>query len=100
MKAFTSVKEIGRDTTEPYSDIRAALFRTFAPRDAKDRIKNVRPETLVDKTTARLLGIQENDLWIAAIAVQYNLFLVSGDRMSRIPEVWSGLRLVRWRTTL
>ncbi|MEK6286680.1 MAG: type II toxin-antitoxin system VapC family toxin [Acidobacteriota bacterium] len=96
MRAFKAIKEIGKDTTEPYSDIRAALFTRFAPRDSKDRIRNVRPETMVDKTTAVLLGIQENDLWIAAIAIEYNMILVSGDRMNRIREVWPGLRLVNW----
>lgn len=97
MRAYTLIKDINKNTTEPYSDIRAALFTQFAPRNVKDRIRNVRPERLTDKTTARELGIQENDLWIAAIAVEYNMFLVSDDRMDHIKSVWPALELVKWK---
>jgi tRNA(fMet)-specific endonuclease VapC len=98
MKAYKSIKEIGKNTTGPYSDIRAALFTLFAPRDPKDRIKSVRPERLTDKTSGVALGIQENDLWIAASAVEYNLDLVTDDRMSRIKDAWPALRIVKWKT--
>lgn len=96
MRAFTNVREIDKGTTGPYSDIRAALFTQFAPRDAKDRVRNVRPERLTDKTTGVSLGIQENDLWIAAIAVEYKMTLVSDDKMNRIKEVWP-LDFIKWK---
>ena len=99
MRAYRNIKEIGKKTTGPYSDIRAAVFTLFAPRNSKNRIKNVRPERLTDKTTGAELGIQENDLWIAAIAVEYNLYLVTDDRMARIREAWPGLKVVKWKTT-
>ena len=97
LRAFRSVREIGKGTTEHYASIRAALFTKFAPRTSKDRIKNVRPERLTDKTTGRELGIQENDLWMAAIAVQYNMSFVSDDKMRRIKEAWPTLDLIPWK---
>ncbi len=97
MRAYKAIREIDKGTTEHYANIRAELFRRFAPRDAKSRIRRVRPEQLVDKTTGLELGIQENDLWIAAIAVEYNMILVTDDRMARIQDVAPGLSVVKWK---
>ncbi len=79
-------REIDRHTTEPYSDIRAKLFQEFASNAKKGKVSAKRPEELVERTTGRELGIQENDLWIAAIAVQYNLVLVTQDKMKNIRQ--------------
>ena len=65
----------------------AKLFQQFASNAKKGKISSKRPEELVDKTTGKELGIQENDLWIAAIAVQYNLVLVTQDKMNNIRHV-------------
>ncbi len=97
MRAYKAIREIDKGTTEPYANIRAALFLKYAPRDAKNRVKNVRPEQLIDKTTGLELGIQENDLWIAAIAVEYRMILVTGDKMDHIKEVWPDLKIVKWK---
>jgi predicted nucleic acid-binding protein len=71
------------------------MFQRFAP--AGRRRKGRRPEELLDPATSRELGIQENDLWIAAQALQYNYVLVSHDQhMSRIREVSTELRLEDW----
>ena len=50
-----------------------------------------RPDQITDRVTATRLGIDENDLWIAAQAVQYNLALVTNDGMARIRAVLSEL---------
>ena len=100
MRAYKAIREIDKGTTEHYANIRAEMFRRFAPRDAKNRIRRVRPEQLVDKTTGLELGIQENDLWIAAIAVEYNMVLVTDDRMARILEVAPSLTLIRWKRSI
>lgn len=98
MKAFKQVREIDKHTTASYSDIRAALFQQFAPKSQKDKVsRKKRPEELIDKTTARELSIQENDLWIAAIAVQHNMVLVTEDRMTHIFQVEPRLRYRFWR---
>ncbi len=96
MKVF-KVREIDRHTTGPYSDIRAALFKRFSPKDKRGKVTQKRPETLIDRTTSLELGIQENDIWTAAIAVQHNMILVTDDRMGRIREVEPRLRCTSWR---
>ncbi|MCI0489754.1 MAG: PIN domain-containing protein [Blastocatellia bacterium] len=96
MKVF-KIREIGRHTTAPYSDIRAALFKRFGRVDSKGKLKKQWPEDLVDRTTSKELGIQENDLWMAAIAVEYNMVLVTEDKMTRIKEVEPRLRCAAWR---
>ncbi len=97
MRAFKSIREIDKDTTDPYSTIRAALSSKFGNRDAKGKVTSKRPELLVDKTTAYQLRIQENDLWMAAIAVERNMTLVSEDRMKSLVEAWPTLDLVQWK---
>jgi tRNA(fMet)-specific endonuclease VapC len=77
-----------------YGDLRARLFEKFAPK--KRRRKGLRPEELVDPVTAKELGIQENDLWIAAQAIERNLVLVTNDAMARIQEVASELKVEDW----
>lgn len=51
-------------------------------------------------TTAPELGIDENDLWIVAQAVERNLVLVTSDKMRRIRktirELHSGFRVEDW----
>ncbi|MBN1842386.1 MAG: PIN domain-containing protein [Deltaproteobacteria bacterium] len=93
MGQFPFVLDLDKHTVGPYSDLRAALFKKYAPKDPKGRVakRKRRPEDLVDRTTAKELGVQENDIWIAAQAIQYNLILVTQDRMSRIAEVSSTL---------
>jgi tRNA(fMet)-specific endonuclease VapC len=85
---FPGVLSIQRSTSTYYGQIRARLFKRFAPRNGK---KNLRPCQLVDPVTATVLGIQENDVWIAAQAIEFNLVLVTHDQMSRLREVASDL---------
>jgi predicted nucleic acid-binding protein len=46
--------------------------------------------------TSQELGIQENDLWMAAQALEYNLVFVTNDKMERIREVCADLQLENW----
>jgi predicted nucleic acid-binding protein len=62
-----------------YGQLRGALFRLYGTKKSRDRIKEKSPESLLDKTTGRELGIQENDLWIVSVAVQYDLHLITSD---------------------
>lgn len=75
---------IDRHTGKLYGELRGELFRRYGTQDSRGRLKEKRPEDLIDRTTSRELGIQENDLWIVSIAVQYNLRFVTGDKMERI----------------
>jgi tRNA(fMet)-specific endonuclease VapC len=81
--------DVRPSTAAPYGDLRAALFERYAP--GRDRA-GLRPEQLVDPITALSLQIQENDIWIAAQSIEYNLILVSGDGgMRRLVEAAPGL---------
>jgi len=63
------------------------LFEKCAPR--RRRTKARRPEELTDPVTSKLLGIQENDLWIAAQAFERRFVLVSNDAMNRIASIFT-----------
>jgi tRNA(fMet)-specific endonuclease VapC len=75
---------IDRHTGKLYGELRGELFRKYGTRDARGRLKEKRPEDLLDRTTSWELGIQENDLWIVCVSVQYNLRFVTADKMERI----------------
>ncbi len=87
MAGFPLVLDMDKHTVEPYSDLRAALFENYSPKDRRGRMTAKWPEDLWERTTAKQLGVQENDIWIAAQAIQYNLVLITGDHMRRLEEV-------------
>lgn len=103
MAKYPEVLELDKHTAEPYSDLRAELFKTYAPRDRKERrLTKKWVEDLFERTSAKELhGCQENDIWVASLAIQYNLVLVTEDRMVPIVEVSKclpdPLRIQKWR---
>lgn len=75
-------------TVHPYSLVRAEIWRLFATAQRRGH-KEKRPEDLLDKVTGKELGIDEPDLLIASVALEYNLILVTHDNkegMRRIKE--------------
>jgi tRNA(fMet)-specific endonuclease VapC len=60
---------IDEETAIFYSQIKAAVFNMFAPKDKSKR----------RSTSVRDLGFDDHDLWITATAIQHNLILVSAD---------------------
>ncbi len=84
---------VTQSTVSVYGRLRAALFDKYAPSKSR-RVK--RPEQLVDPVTSKSLGIQENDLWIAAQALERNFVLVTNDTMLRIREVAPELIAEDW----
>ena len=90
-KQLPQILEVSKHTAEPYGRIRAKLAESFPP--PSGWTKKIRPEQLYDPVTARELGIDENDLWIVAQAVERNLVLVTSDKMTRIREAVRGLYL-------
>ena len=70
---------IDDNTIEPYSLVRAELWRLLATRKKRGHKEKI-PEDLFDRVTGRELGIDERDLLIAGVAIQYNLRLATVDR--------------------
>ena len=88
--------EIDIHTANKYGELRALLFEKYAP---KRRKPGLRPEQLIDPVTSRELGIQENDLWIAAQAMVRNMTLATDDKLIRIHEVaGDDLHVENWTT--
>ena len=80
---------IDDNTIEPYAMLRAQLWRDYGTRKQRGYKEKV-PEELVERVSGKNLGIDERDLLIASIAVQYNLILVTNDQnrgMKRIEAV-------------
>jgi len=87
-KRLPNVLPVGKGTSHYYGQLRAKLFEKYAP---KNKRNGLRPCQLIDPVTALSLGIQENDLWIAAQAIEFNLVLVTHDQMNRLKEAATGL---------
>ncbi len=68
-----------------YGKMRAWLFNNCGPNANKTKPK--RAEQLVFPSMGQELGIDENDLWIAAQAKTHNLVLVSHDRRGNFGKV-------------
>ncbi len=83
---------------EQYGQMRAWLFNTCGPNANKTKPK--RAEQLVFPSTGQELGIDENDLWIAAQAMTHNLVLVTHDRRGNFGKVLqqfaASLRVEDW----
>lgn len=78
---------------EQYATLRSRLFERYAP--IKGHKKRV--EEWIDPTTSKELQVQENDIWIAAVAMAYNFVLVTHDKMNAIKSVvGEDLTIVDW----
>jgi tRNA(fMet)-specific endonuclease VapC len=64
-----AIYRVDEQTAQIYGQLKARIFRHFAPKEPNQR----------RKATIASLGFGDNDLWIAAIALQHDLTLVSSD---------------------
>lgn len=78
-KSKPVILPINGNVSEVYGELRALLFEKYIRKG-----KNKHPEQLIDPVTATEIGIEENDLWIVAQAMAYNLTLITNDKMRRI----------------
>ena len=93
-KQCPMILDIRKSTAVDYGRLRAMLLDKYA---RKKRKRCRWPEQMIEPSTGLSLGIQENDLWIAAQAVEHRLVLVSADKhMNRIHEVANDLALENW----
>ena len=71
---------IDQETAEIYGDFKSEIIQQFGPKEKSKR----------RTTKLNTIGINENDLWIAATALRYSLIVVSCDsdfaRMQQIRE--------------
>ncbi|MBX9254216.1 type II toxin-antitoxin system VapC family toxin [Desmonostoc muscorum CCALA 125] len=82
------IYNIDRETANTYGQLKSALFDQFAPKEKSKR----------RRTKITDLGFGENDLWIASIALQQNLTIVSADSdFQRIQQVRT-LSVESWLT--
>ncbi len=89
-EAFISsvdVYNIDSSISEIYAEIKAKLYEKFGPRDKKKR----------RKFKIQHLGISDNDLWIACVAIRQGMVLLSDNTKDflRIQTV-AELRLENW----
>jgi tRNA(fMet)-specific endonuclease VapC len=74
------VYPVDDQSADVYGALKAAILRHYGPRERSKR----------SKTRVWQLGISDNDLWIAAIALRNNLTVVSADSdVQRIQQVAS-----------
>ena len=91
------VLALDRHVVEYYAELRARLFRKYSPKNSRGRLTAKVVPDLWERSPDKLLGIQENDLWIASVAVERNLVLVTSDRLTHIQAVaGDDLRVERW----
>jgi tRNA(fMet)-specific endonuclease VapC len=89
VKAFLDTIDlypINLPITDIYGNLKGKLVNTFGPKEKAER----------RKFNIQALGFGDNDLWIAATAIHYNLTVVSTDRdFQRIQQV-EPLTLESW----
>ncbi|MGH7489229.1 MAG: PIN domain-containing protein, partial [bacterium] len=73
-KQLPLIVDVTATTRSDYASIRARLFRKYAPGELRRKVRQ--PEQLINPVTGSILGVQENDRWIAAQAVEHNLIVV------------------------
>jgi tRNA(fMet)-specific endonuclease VapC len=77
--ADISIYDINDRVSHIYAKLKAKIMDKFAPKE-----KNKRRKTKITN-----LGIGENDLWIAATAIENNLIVISRDSdFKKIQQAW------------
>jgi len=99
LRRFQYVFGVSEATAVPcYAQAKADVFRRYAPKAKKQKKREqIFIDELADPTSGKELQVQENDLWIAAVALEHNFVLVSSDSgMERIRAAFPSLRLENW----
>lgn len=79
---------IDRHTAQYYANIRAILYDRYMEKNYRGLPRNTTwIQDLRDLPTMKELHIQEPDLWLVSIAVQYNLMFVTLDRLPNMRAI-------------
>lgn len=76
---------IDENVAEAFGILKAAIFEKKSNRTL--RSKTGRASLLKTPMASKDMGVHENDLWVAAQALAYNLILVTNERMRTIFEL-------------
>jgi tRNA(fMet)-specific endonuclease VapC len=79
---------ISPEISDTYAQLKAQLLETFRPSDKATR----------RRTRIQSIGFDDNDLWIAATAIQHRLILVTADRDFDRIQQFTTLQLESWMT--
>jgi tRNA(fMet)-specific endonuclease VapC len=80
------VREIGITTRDSYAEIMERIWRTHPP-------ANARVDTQRHLSS---LGVDVNDVWIAAVALEHGLILLTNDGMNAIRACVPNMRVDNW----
>lgn len=96
-ETLCSEVEFTRHVAADYARVRAAYANGVASKLLKTKkLKSKPPELWQQDAPASVLQITENDLWIAAVAVTYDLVLVTGDKdYKRIKAHYPALKVLQ-----
>lgn len=84
--AVSEIHIVDTETMNIYGMLKAELVERFGPTD-KTKLRNFRIESI---------GFMDNDLWIASVAIQHDLILVSADTdIMRLNGI-EGLKIENW----
>ena len=83
-----SVHSLDTQAIREYAHLKADVMRHFGPKEKSKR----------RHFTLSQLGVSDNDLWIAAIALRHNLTIVSADTDFRRLQEVRPLRVETWLT--
>ncbi len=93
VQAFLSgmvVYPLDDGTADIYGDLKASILEQFGPKERREK----------RRTKIEALGVSDNDLWIAAVALQHSLTIVSSDSdFKRISEARE-LQLETWMSPM
>jgi tRNA(fMet)-specific endonuclease VapC len=85
--------DVERHASAEYAALKATIATHYLPNVTKQhRTKYV--EDWIDKFTGKVLGIDDNDLWICAQACEMNFTLIADDKMNRIKKAEPKLKII------
>lgn len=85
-QALEFVREIGITTRESYAEIMEQIWRRHPPVSGRVSTQRHLSE----------LGVDVNDVWIAAVALEHGLILLTDDRMTTIRTCVSNMKVENW----